>query len=301
MANKFDKELFSKMDESTCELVVFEALLRRVCMVNMPFALKGSLLTRQYFPQHENRYVEDMDFFYMEKILDVAGADDIFTSWMCAVTTQDVDDGVEIRDFKENTFWRMIDYAMEDDFPTVNTDIDCKIPGTHNGRKGGEFVTTIGVDVSFNLEMNADFVPLLYKPVFGEEFIVPYTIPLPAQIAWKLHQTIIRPRYKDVYDLRYLISHPSYDNYGVEETLRLLADECRHDKALKKEKIYLAFTENPEHLHKAVRGKYSLYFWLDSNWKQIPEEMSQGVVQEFVDAMQKAGLTYEAFRKYFYF
>jgi hypothetical protein len=39
------------------------------------------------------------------------------------VTELDLDDGVMFRSFRENAFWRYIDYAMADDFPTVNTDI----------------------------------------------------------------------------------------------------------------------------------------------------------------------------------
>jgi len=286
--DKFDKELYSEMDYEKRYMVALEAFLRRVSIVNMPFALKGSLLTRQYFPSHIERYVDDLDFFYMEKIFDVAGADNIFTNWMCKVTTQYVDDGIEFRDFRENTFWRMIDYAMDDDFPTVNTDIDYNVTDIEEDG--------LCLDISFNLDINTEFIPLMYKPIFGDEFVVPYTIPLPVQIAWKLHQTIIRPRYKDLYDLKFLISHPSYDSLGAEETLKVLADECRHDKTVTEEKRNIAFAENITQIHKKI---FKDYFWIDSEWKLVPEDISLEVIWDLGEIMQKAGLTDVAFQKHF--
>ncbi len=105
------------------ELVALEALLRRISLVNMPFLLKGSLLTRQYLQDRDLRYVEDIDFLFAGKIRDAEHARQTFTDWMIQATELDLDDGIVFRSFRENAFWRSIDYAMADDFPTVNTDL----------------------------------------------------------------------------------------------------------------------------------------------------------------------------------
>lgn len=43
-------------------LIGLEALLRRAALVNGPFALKGSLLTRQYLADRSVRDADDIDF-----------------------------------------------------------------------------------------------------------------------------------------------------------------------------------------------------------------------------------------------
>jgi len=287
----FDKELFLSLNDNEQYIVACEALLRRISFVNLPFALKGSLLSRQYMPNHVERTIEDMDFFYMEKIEEMHEADNIFTNWMRRSTTMDLGDGFEFEDFKKHAYWDSINYAMDEDFPTVNTDIDYTIPSIYNDDDDFQ----VDLDVSFNLDINFEFIPLTYKPIMGEEFVVSYTVPLFAQIAWKLHQTIIRPRFKDLYDLKYLISHPSYNSSQATETLIALANECSYDKTIKDEQKSINFAENAEHIRKDITKDY---FWSGSKWQRVPEDMALQVIKDLVDVMQNAELTDKNFKQY---
>lgn len=220
------------------EIVAFEAFLRRAVLYDLPFMLKGSLVTRQYMPSTEIRNVDDIDWVYLNKIA-VDEANKIFTDWMIKVTETELDDGVKFRSFSQNAFWRGIDYVMADDFPTVNTDLMYTI-----GENSEDYISDelVFLDVSFNLNIDVVPVPLLYKPIFGEPFTIPYTPPLSLQVAWKLHQTIVRPRFKDLYDLSYLLQHSSYDNKALKETLQALVNECDRDKIYNK-RILNLFTK----------------------------------------------------------
>ncbi|MBK5145661.1 hypothetical protein I2494_18465 [Budviciaceae bacterium BWR-B9] len=210
---------------SVLELFAFEAFARRAAQVNQPFMLKGSLITRQYLGPQElessQRQVADLDWVYIVPV-DTNNVNHIrvtLDNWLLAVTETHIDDGVRFRSFSENRFWRMIDYAMDDDFPTVNTDLLMWI-----GDEEFEF----SLDVSLNLKIDPPPVPLLYKPISGEPFHLSYTVPLSLQIAWKLHQTIVRPRFKDLLNLIWLLRNNQIDIAAV---WRALCDECQHDKA----------------------------------------------------------------------
>ncbi|WP_258022721.1 nucleotidyl transferase AbiEii/AbiGii toxin family protein [Brevibacillus formosus] len=237
------------------ELIVLEALLRRIALVNMPFVLKGSLLTRQYLDNREIRDADDIDLLYAGKIRDVEHAHEVFTQWMIQVTEMDLNDGVVFRSFRENAFWRYIDYAMADDFPTINTDIAYYFKG--QTREADDY-SELDLDISFNLEMDAEPVPLQYQPAFGESFLVPYTVPLSIQVAWKLHQTIVRPRFKDLYDLKFLLSHPTYDNDALKETLQALVNECSIDPSIKKADMKKVLVDDLQHIYDSLSYDYDL-------------------------------------------
>lgn len=245
----------AELEYEARELVVLEALLRRIAMVNMPFVLKGSLLTRQYLDNREIRDADDIDLLYAGKIRDVEHAHEVFTQWMIQVTEMDLNDGVVFRSFRKNAFWRYIDYAMADDFPTINTDIAYYFTG--QTREANDY-NELNLDISFNLEMDADPVPLEYQPVFGESFLVPYTVPLSIQVAWKLHQTIVRPRFKDLYDLKFLLSHPSYDNDALKETLQALVNECSIDPSIKKADMKKVLVDDLHHIYDSLSYDYDL-------------------------------------------
>jgi hypothetical protein len=211
--------------QNVCELLALEAFARRAAQVEQPFMLKGSLITRQYLGPQElelaERRVADMDWVYLIKVKtdNVIPLRAVLDNWVQAITEVDIDDGIRFRNFSENQFWRMIDYAMDDDFPTVNTDLLLWI---------GDEEFEISLDVSLNLNIDLPPVPLLYQPVMGEAFNLPYTVPLALQIAWKLHQTIIRPRFKDLLDLTRLLKNNTIDTAAVWQALQA---ESQHDKA----------------------------------------------------------------------
>ena len=189
-------------------LIAFEGFIRRAAEVEAPFMLKGSLITRQYYEEPTDRIPGDLDWIYLEPIEDVKSAEEKFNEWAIAVTQIKKNDGVKFRNFTKNAFWREIDYAMADDFPTVNTDILCWVDG-----KEVEF----GMDLSFNLPLEYPPIYLVYRPIRGDAFHLSNTVPLCLQISWKVHQSLIRPRFKDFLDLMHLVQHWSFNDTVLAE------------------------------------------------------------------------------------
>ncbi len=208
------------LDEETQLMLAHEGFIRRAAATGLPFMLKGSYVTRQYFPDTIPRIPADLDWLCLEHFPDETTARTRLNAWTTETTRTELKDGVRFRDFKENEFWRMIDYAMADDFPTVNTDLKCWVDGAEL-----EFL----MDVSFNLPIDQAAVPLLYKPLQGEPFIVPFTTPLALQVAWKIHQTLVRPRFKDLFDLIYLVQHADFTPTTLQQSFAALLAECQAD------------------------------------------------------------------------
>jgi hypothetical protein len=280
------------------EMLAYEAFIRRAAEVGLPFMLKGSYVTRQYFPEHVKRLPADLDWVYMHRIANQDDAEKIFSDWMIEVTEYKMFDGADFGTFRQNPFWRMIDYAMDDDFPTVNTNLYCSIDG---GELNSHFL-----DISFNLEIEAEPVPLLYKPLRGEPFTVPYSVPLCLQAAWKLHQTLVRPRFKDIFDLTWLLQHSGFNSSTLQQALQALANECSADnvdinrlrhvlsgdlEALFPQNYILSAWDMWRHNY---RGKF--YINLDYNnaetitdVTQLPLNLSV-FIENFLDALDKAGL-----------
>lgn len=242
------KQDLGNMDYEIKKLVALEALLRRISLVNMPFVLKGSLLTRQYLKDPDTRDVEDMDFLYLGKICDEEEAQEIFTNWMIQVTELDLEDGIKFISFRENDFWDYIDYAMADDFPTVSTYLEYYF----TNEPEENYYYDLDLDVTFNLELETEPISLKYRPVFGDSFIVPYSVPLSIQVAWKLHQTIVRPRFKDLYDLKYLLSHLSFDEQARNQTLQTLVNECGMDASIQKADIKKVLVDDLKSLYSSL-------------------------------------------------
>lgn len=209
------------LQDRLLEMLAYEAFLRRAAELDQPFMLKGSYLTRQYFRNPLDRLPADLDWVYLDKLTDVADARSKFDAWVLSVTELQKNDGVRFRSFKENTFWRMIDYAMADDFPTVNTDLVCWVDG--------EEFPWFRLDISFNLDIEVPPVPLLYTPLRGETFVLPYSVPLALQLSWKIHQTLVRPRFKDLFDLMHLLQHPDFNDEVREQMVQALVNECSVD------------------------------------------------------------------------
>jgi hypothetical protein len=203
------------------ELLAYEAFIRRASELGLPFMLKGSYVTRQYFAAPGLRIPHDLDWVYLYPIESVEEAERLFTTWATAATELAAADGVRFRSFRENAFWRILDYAMADDFPTTNTDLVCWVDGQEFDR--------FSLDISFNLPLDVSSEPLWYQPVRGAPFWVPHATPLALQVAWKLHQTLVRPRFKDLFDLLHLLRHPHFTPAMRQQTLNALASECAAD------------------------------------------------------------------------
>lgn len=202
-------------------MLAYEAFIRRAAELDLPFMLKGSYVTRQYFQDPADRIPNDLDWVYLPALNDTQETVRKLDDWMTKVTEMFANDGVRFRSFTENAFWRMIDYAMAGDFPTTSTDLKCWI--------GEDIVEPCRVDVSFNLDVEVPAVPLLYRPLRGSAFMIPKTVPLALQVSWKLHQTLVRPRFKDLFDLVHLVQHPDFTPGVLEQTWKALANECKVD------------------------------------------------------------------------
>ncbi len=200
-------------EEDALRIAVEEGFLRRAALVGGPFALKGSYVTRQYIRDGWRRIPGDLDWVGTGELNEAE-----LNQWITAVTETELDDGIRFRSFKENAFWRMIDYAMDDDFPTVNTDILAWV-----GKSEYEISS---MDVSFGLKLMPAPQRLDYRPQFGYPFTLPMACLLELQLAWKLHQCLVRPRFKDIFDLTMLLRENAVDSKVVWQALQ---DECRHD------------------------------------------------------------------------
>jgi hypothetical protein len=208
-------------DAQALEILGYEAFLRRASELDLPFMLKGSYVTRQYFTDPTARIPQDLDWVYLAPIRSGDEARQLFDAWATLVTERQLADGVVFRSFQADAFWRMIDYAMADDFPTVNTDMPFEVAGL-----GSDFLR---VDISFNLPLAIPGEPLIYRPLQGEPFLLAHTTPLALQVAWKLHQTLVRPRFKDLFDLLHLLRHPDFTPTARQQCLDTLRQECRAD------------------------------------------------------------------------
>jgi hypothetical protein len=262
------------------QMIAYEAFLRRASTSKLPFMLKGSMLSRQHFPIGIQRFANDLDWVCLEPFTDIDVARELLNSWMSAITDQEKDDGVRFRSFMEAPYWQMIDYAMDEDFPTVNTEVMCWV--------GGEQLE-LCVDVSFNLEVSEPPVNMKYYPLIGEPFTLDKTTPLSLQIAWKLHQCIVRPRLKDIFDLTNLLKHPTFDKAMFHQVLQALLKECVHGDVTYPRLLALfaddTFREHPElcsewsvwHVHQNVTAP------------NLIAPTYSGFIHRFKKAMQKAG------------
>lgn len=257
------------------EFVFYEGIIRRAVKVNQDFMLKGSFVTRQYFDNPNDRQPMDLDFLCLTPLPDIETANKVLNDWLTAVTRTNVNDGLYFIDFAENAFWRQIDYAMHDDFPTVTGEVLCYI----NGK-----VYDLNVEVSFNLPVPFEPVPLLLKTPI-DEFIYPKTTPLSLQIAWKIHQTIVRPRVKDIYDLIYLVK--KIENKQIfDDVLFALLQECEKDQ-IAIERVKQFFQYDYQTITLSEDGA-----WHKDCFPLYPDN-NQILFEQFKENMQQAGFVLE--------
>lgn len=265
------------------ELLLYEGFLRRSAQVDAPFMLKGSMVSRQYLDDPSIRVPGDLDFVYLRSISTKGEAERLFSNWVQEITEVEIDDGLDFRDFSENRFWRRIDYAMNDDFPTANTDLLVYLPD------GTDY--EVHLDISWNLPVPHAPTPLVFKTLKAMDFVYPLTVPLSLQIAWKLHQTLVRARGKDLVDLMFLVKHPSFTEQCRIGALSAFFEECEKDQIhhstvtafLRGEtKGYNSPKANPKEL---LLSLVTTFPTRHDQWKQ-PEDL----VKEFVRAMYQAGV-----------
>lgn len=286
------RDAFPNLPEARLHrLMAVDGFIRRAAQLPHPFALKGSALTRQYLPDPARRLPADLDFVLLPHQEFPQMAEEKLTHWAAAVTALDLGyDGIDFVPFGKNRFsakgsdWFGVDYAMGDDFPTVCTRLCCRIGGRE---------TEITLDITLNLDIPRPH-PLAYATPF-DRFTVPLTVPLPQQIAWKLHQTIVRPRFKDLYDLGWL-ARAAGSLKTVHETLSALAGECRRDgigrsSILKLFDYSLPQTFAPAKAHNVWQEQKQTDA-LEETCPDLPPTPQETFVW-FADNMQAAGFTRE--------
>ena len=265
-------------DTAYLTLLAFEGFLRRASRHDAPFALKGSLVTRQYLADKTCRNAMDIDFIYENKVYRDQPPNAVFSEWVTQVTETYVNDNVDFRSFRENDFWRGIDYAMNDDFPTTSTDLSCIIEGTMPLR--------FGLDISWNLPLEDPFVPLLYHPVVGEPFILSRTVPLSLQLSWKLHQTVVRPRAKDMFDVILLLQANPLESAVRDRVLYHFIAECNKDhinplrlNEFTEKKVSALYREHQEEIE--ARTKKDMGFNTPFGFYFIPDSILDNLSLEF--------------------
>lgn len=202
-------------------MLACEAFLRRAAQLTHPFMLKGSYVTRQYLSDPLLRLPADLDWVYLEKRTDAEETIEHFNTWVKEVCAQYADDGFLFEGI-DAPCWGAADYMMADDFPTVTTEL-------HAYNIAEAQKVWISFDISFNLDLDVPPLPLQYRPLEGPSFTIPYTVPLPVQVAWKLHQCLVRLRFKDLYDLLLLLQLPAFDHAALQQCLQTLVNECAAD------------------------------------------------------------------------
>ena len=90
------RQAIPKPAMTTCSgSIACDAFMRRAAQVPHPLILKGSYLTRQYFPDPAQRLFADLDFVLQPHYDDIQAATRLLSQWMQAVTTFHYpDDGV---------------------------------------------------------------------------------------------------------------------------------------------------------------------------------------------------------------
>lgn len=218
------KKKLIELNNEEKKLYFIEAFLKRSSIVKGPFSLKGDLLTRQYLKDMNKRVVRDIDFLCTERIEKEEEAHRIFSEWINKSIKINLNDGIKFDVFEEYDDWENFsyDYDSGTDFEPVNE----KITGRYNDENGREKEFSFRINISFNFETTSNGISLEYKSDFFDDIYLEKTIELEIQAAWKLYQTIVRPRLKDIVDLCYLIENKEFTEESVEKTLKEVKNEC---------------------------------------------------------------------------
>lgn len=214
--------------EQLLKLIGNEAFLRRMNGSYEPFMLKGSFVSRLYFPEDSMRLPADLDFVYLCNVKDGEKTENFFNEWANRTALTSANDYISFTKFSS---WEDVDYQMHQDFPTIQGQIVATIVGQQ---------VPLSLDISFNLQLFAEPVDMLYSTPI-EDIYLPYTVPLAIQVAWKIHQSIVNPRFKDFYDLAYLapqLTQPA----DIDVMLNTLEYECERDNiSLEKIKRFFSY------------------------------------------------------------
>lgn len=264
-------------------MIAYEGLIQRSskCHTYHPIILKGSFITRQYLPVTLERQPADLDWLSLKPLKDSTSMAKMLNTWLHQITQISLHDGVEFESFDLNHEWWELDYLLAEDFPTISTALKAKVDGQP---------TILKLDVSFNLQMSEPPVPLIYQPIRGHQFTLLQTPALSQQIAWKLHQTLLEPRLKDILDLTYLLQHEDYQYHedALVMTLMTLEQDCQRDDIEMNSLFNRPFFADAEQHLKAEWSKAKDHLPVMN--KQVIPQQFEVFWQNFVQAFLHSGL-----------
>lgn len=109
----------------------------------------------------------------------------------------------------------LVNYAADGDFTTVGLEIyDRKI--------------SIEIDIAIDMPLHFQPETILYRTITGKEVWLKNTTPLLYQTAWKIHQILVRPRFKDLNDVIHFLPHIDWkDKKCFENFLYEIISECK--------------------------------------------------------------------------
>lgn len=285
------QSLYPQLGCDDClRLYANEAFLRRASFVGGEFLLKGSFVTREYFHSPKMRYPKDLDFVYLDTQTHAQSIEQKLSKWVYAVTSFNAYDGAVFDHFCQNSSWGLADYDdVCEDFQTLSTQIQCTIFDT---------TLSLDLDISIHLSFYGDTVPLSIHTL-NDTLYFHHTIPITTQIAWKLHQSLLFTRLKDVYDLVYLLDYVQNDK-DRKTVMHALLHDLKTTKYFDINKIGNFFKQPAhavlENLNDQIR--YDRHSTLDEQYAQIlpycphcPDHLKK-LLRNLDKALDKAGLNH---------
>lgn len=231
---------------------------------NLPFVVKGSFLTSSL---HKNPYKRlksggDIDLIYKNRHVKKYNICDYesYHNYIREIEKELKNEFVEIfykleeiiirklnlsirppfiKEFEEYSFDKvfsdsdafylyMVNYGETDDFTTICLEImpmyeffdDIRLENLSK-------ISDIAIDIAIDMPINFEPQKILYKKIDGTQQYIENTTPLLYQIAWKLHQVIVRPRIKDLDDIATFLKHIDFnENDNLENLLDEIIKEC---------------------------------------------------------------------------
>ncbi len=112
----------------------------------------------------------------------------------------------------------LVNYASDGDFTTVGIKIyDPNL-----------YAKWIEIDIALNIPIRFQPETILYKTMTGKEVTLKNTTPLVYQTAWKIHQILVRPRFKDLDDVTHFLPHIDFeDRHTFERFFDEIISECK--------------------------------------------------------------------------
>lgn len=237
---------FEKAQE--VRIYIYEDILQIVSNLNLELQVKGSFLHSKYFndPKKRLTMADDLDFVYIGKDLgkfnDLNKALDTIrgiSKSICKKIIKELQNklvevcDVVLYDIDEFYIYN-VDYEMEEDFFSIGINFG-HIKTEEYIMAGYEFSDLdLDLEITFGLKQYVSTCEALYQKFNKEEFIIPYATKPEVQVAWKLHQCLVRTRVKDLMDLGYLIKNINFKDQEILENMaKTVVGECLYNNETK--------------------------------------------------------------------